>query len=150
MSLFINSLRNDGNTHSAPPYQPHSHGNCTIWTNTLHAISVLHSPPLHLHILARFFLLSVSHFSIRPAQDKCLILAKKIWNVHMEYGIWTEFSLVIFSVSDGFEFHAAKGQRKKKLWIYLSGFENISSVDVMQVQFQTLFKTWTVPYPRAP
>lgn len=64
--------------------------------------------------------------SVVSLSDPCKINTwrlqrKDIWIVHMEYEIWTVFSLVIFSVSDGFEFSAAKGQRKKKLEIHISG-----------------------------
>lgn len=50
--------------------------------------NVCSSPsPLHRPILAHFFLLSFSHFSIRPVQDKHLTLAKKI-RLKCAYGGW--------------------------------------------------------------
>lgn len=87
--------------------------------------------------------------SVVSLSDPCKINTwrlqrKDIWIVHMEYEIWTVFSLVIFSVSDGFDFSAAKGQRKKSLkytyqvWRYYAG-----------TILEFILKDWTAPHPKA-
>lgn len=106
LSLFIFSLRNDGNTLSKPPHQPaslHSHGNGRLRTNTLHAISFLHAKLLHHHF----------SFSVRGARDKRLTrLFKK--TSEMSAG----FSLVKFSKTAGLFFPAENKQRGENAFFF--------------------------------
>lgn len=88
LSLFIFSLRNDGNTHSEPPHLPtfslHSHGNCALWTNTPCNLfsSLLTVYPASPHPLLFFYSVPQSSlFHIRPVQDKYLTLAKKRYSI---------------------------------------------------------------------
>lgn len=61
---------------SLPCFHLHSHGNYALWTNTLRAISFLHSRPstLHLHMLV--FLLWPSIISLSDVSNAWQLLGK--------------------------------------------------------------------------